>query len=63
MPQLMEVVKQCDIAQLDLLLVINASFRRGSGNDISTRIHIQPNLCYVIFQINVEKWSHKTGGS
>lgn len=59
----MEVVKQCDIAQLDLLLVVNVSFRRGSGNDISTRIHIQRNLCYVIFQINVEKWSHKIGGN
>lgn len=59
----MEVVKQCDIAQLDLLLVVNVSFRRGSGNDISTRIHIQRNLCYVIFQINVEKWSHKKGGN
>ena len=62
MPQLMEVVKQCDIVQLDLLLVIITSFRRGSGNAISTRIHIQLNLCYVIFQVNVEKWSHKTGG-
>lgn len=59
----MEVVKQCDIAQLDLLLVVNVSFRRGSGNDISTRIHIQRNLYYVIFQINVEKWSHKIGGN